>query len=99
MKYDPLAVKLRGCEVNSQGSVNAFFAVLAFVIGVAILVGLAFVIGVVKPTSELAPEGSTFELSGNPTPVSFSRVPSFTRLIRQTGLSQETYWSGYRRMP
>lgn len=54
--------------MNTRGSVKAFLAVLGFVIAVGILAGFAFVMGIVKPTSELAPEGSIFELSGNPYP-------------------------------
>jgi hypothetical protein len=55
-------------NLNAQGSAKAYLAILGFVIVVGILAGLALVIGIVKPTSELAPEGSTFELSGNPYP-------------------------------
>jgi len=54
--------------MDTQGSVKAFLAVLGFVIVVVILAGVLLVMGIVKPTSELAPEGSIFELSGNPYP-------------------------------
>lgn len=54
--------------MGTQGSVKPFLAILGFVLVVGILAGLTLVIGIVKPTSELAPEGSTFDLSGNPYP-------------------------------